>query len=265
MIRPGELISPVSSVVQPEPQSRVQPIYVFVDADGKEIRREPKPRGRTKAGAVEKSPGVWVVRDGISPSPAPKLDIGGNIIVQSAQSGQCGLKWLKWLKWYVYVDANGNELRREKKGKGRVKKEAIQKSEGMWYIVEGATRPIPAVTQNISVVAKNATETDEDFPLVETPSGEVIVPAIIPPKKRNPTKKITLEKLNECMKPMSTREDGNKIIAFGVVMLSSPPGLDGIEMNDVYHEVTIDKIAKSVGFLSLPGHTELVFVDAMEV
>jgi hypothetical protein len=252
MILPGELTSPVKDGIIAPCGSGLcgLKLYIFVDADGKELRREPKLRGRTKAGAVEKSPGIWVVRDGI---------------IAPLEAGKCGLKQQQQ-SWYVYVDANGNEIRREKKGRGRVKKEAIQKSPGMWYIVEGATRPIPAVTQNISVVAKNATiETDEDFPLVETPSGEVIVPAIIPPKRRNPTKKIILKTLKACMKPMSTREDGQKIIAFGVVMLSSPPGLDGIEMNDVYHEVTIDKIEKSIGFLSLPGHTELVFVDALQV
>jgi hypothetical protein len=46
-------------------------------------------------------------------------------------------------------------------------------------------------------------------------------------------------------------------------MISSPPGLDGVEMNDVYHEVIVDKVEQSIGFLPLPEYTELVFVNAL--
>ena len=74
---PGAI--PVSKEEAPKPE------YIYLDKDGKELRREPKGRGRSKKGAEEREPGKWYVVEGyIPPTPkyqsfAPKKDVESEV------------------------------------------------------------------------------------------------------------------------------------------------------------------------------------------
>lgn len=51
------------------------------------------------------------------------------------------------MSFYIYLDSNGNEVKREQKGRGRVKRDATQGKDGNWYIKEGSSNQSSSANQ----------------------------------------------------------------------------------------------------------------------
>lgn len=79
---------------------------IWLDAEGKEIRREPKRRGRPRKGSV--------------------LGSDGNFYVHPTRK-------VKKVFYYVLLDDAGNEMSRMPKGRGRNKPGFVKKDDGNWY------------------------------------------------------------------------------------------------------------------------------------
>jgi hypothetical protein len=87
---------------------------IWLDNDGKELRREPKGRGRPRKGSV------------IGPD--------GNFYVHPTREEKKSM-------YYIVLDENGNELSRTPKSRGRNKPDFVQRDDGHWYKTVSATAP----------------------------------------------------------------------------------------------------------------------------
>ena len=77
---------------------------IYVDADGKEIRREPKGRGRPPKRAIQKPNGDLII-------PPPKI-----VRIRNPE--------------YIDLDEDGNVVKREAKGRGRPRPGYAKRADG---------------------------------------------------------------------------------------------------------------------------------------
>jgi hypothetical protein len=178
---------------------------------------------------------------------------------------------------YVFVDKEGNVLARKPKGRGRPLTGALEKEPGKWFVIGFPKEPIivknhtsPATTtpkEASTLAPETSTEEkpptiplEEDKPSLEEKTEHEVE---IRPIYKDVDKPISVEDFRKCCFPIrEPSRQGDKTIFSGVYMLGHC-GLEGIAYNNVYHEITIDETAKTITFLSLPGHRPIVFRNAI--
>ena len=152
---------------------------------------------------------------------------------------------------YIYINHSGDELRREKKGRGSAKAGAEQRDDGNWYINEG---DLPAPKQPKK---KKEDEPDKDEFKVVVEERES--PYDDEPKQTDRRRKfeikasdqMTVTKFFAGMAPCEFHSDGHvTVLGPGVILLQHynfPFGADG-GYNAIYGRVRVDPVNNFVEF-----------------
>jgi hypothetical protein len=142
------------------------------------------------------------------------------------------------MSYYIWLDKDGKEVKREEKGRGRVKKEAKQGQDGNWYISEG---------QNLPEAVKAKTEAPEA-------TGEAIEEAEKKPENDNVTKerktiqKTSVSKLLKSLHSLRVEKNTEETL----IKIISPVVIGGNDIDEVivynsaYAKIEIDTVAKSI-------------------
>ena len=217
--------------------------YVYIDdVDGEEIRREPKGKGRPRKGSVKVSDTEWFI--------TVKSD-------SAEAAGPQAPTAPKPKSEYIFEDADGKELRREPKGRGRARKGAEQREPGKWYIVEGAETEAPeeAPEETEARIAEAEGGGEEE--------GDGHLQAPRPRRTKKAPEKVDADHIIKCCKPLGSPITDGDVTKMHAVYVTGDIGFPGIKKHSVFHEVTIDRGEGTVSFLPLPGHTERVFTSAL--
>jgi hypothetical protein len=147
------------------------------------------------------------------------------------------------MSYYIWLDKDSQEVKREEKGRGRVKKEAKQGQDGNWYISEG---------QNLPEAVKAKTEAPEAAG--EATTGEAVEEAEKKPENDNVTKerktiqKTSVSKLLKSLHSLRVEKNPEETL----IKIISPVVIGGNDIDEVivynsaYAKIEIDTVAKSI-------------------
>jgi len=148
---------------------------------------------------------------------------------------------------YIYTDKDGNVLREEPKGRGRVKKEAVQNDDGDWVIIEDGGTEAPQVKQTKTVTEPDVSEDDTEESSSSEPSRKY-------GKKFNiaAADRISFEALTSSMAKCQYYQEDD-IVSFGpgailldVKSLPLPFLIDSTQ--PIYGKIEVDLASGNVGF-----------------
>jgi hypothetical protein len=147
---------------------------------------------------------------------------------------------------YVYVDGHGNEIRREPKGRGRVRSGAQQREDGDWYIVE---QPDPLDKPEESILRAIFGQPETKVTVVEDDKTEAADEVVEgrPNQIFNASKPVTMGELLSYFfrSDNDIRDDGTVIQIERVAVIGHPP-IEGLKFNACWSRVQVDRKANEV-------------------
>jgi len=212
--------------------------YIYLQG-GVEIRREDKSRGKTKKEAFHKDgcpDWEWYIDLDKTP-----MNAEPHLPREKKEKPE------KLQPVYIYLDHDGNETRRENKGKGRTNKHAFQKVEGSheWFINNDGYVPPLASTKASQPKTTDGTPGNQEE---EDNSSEVIPEVSV--KHVRTAGRTTIAALCECLFVSSNdvyREREGRFITLNKVVVVGVTGLpDDIKKNDVYNQIVLDADAQTI-------------------
>lgn len=145
------------------------------------------------------------------------------------------------MSYYIYLDINGNEIKREDKGRGRPKKESVERQDGNFYITEGQNAfPLKATVSkekpvNKSVIHTNIVDNIEKQEEIVDSGQEHF-------KIRKTDKKTTLANLLKCLAglPRQPIFEKHKVIILRPAVMNDIGIDETIKTNGVYGKIEVN-------------------------
>lgn len=223
---------------------------IWLDGEGKETKREVKGRGRPLRGFVKGQDGNWYSDLNKMPVPVADPSSSSSSTPVSSSISSSGHVFLIWL------DKDGNEEKREPKGRGRGPRDFQKREDGNWYYTPPWKSRIEAEAKKTDVGAEAEAGTEE-------------VKEFRPKLRRiRALSKTTPERIARALHVMSHDQRGGTITFIGPIRIGETglDELDAIPGQPVFHKIEVDERSKTVAIWSItsPGGPSLIFEDALE-